>query len=127
MRCTAPDVHDDAVSSAGYDQAAPDFLVTGPDELFETLHAGLASFSASQHNVGSDPRRAGRRPAISRLATITAHVLVTLLSNTTWTSPTHRDVPRRGGEAQRPLVGDEELRPVPDDRAGTHILPPPAS
>ena len=43
---------DDAESSAGYDAAAPDFLVHGPDELFETLRAGLATFSSSQHNVG---------------------------------------------------------------------------
>jgi hypothetical protein len=71
---------DDAESSAGYDAAAPDFLVHGPDELFETLRTGLASFSASQHNVGvihvDLSRSRGQR---NRLATITAHVLVTLV------------------------------------------------
>lgn len=37
---------DDAESSAGYDVTAPDFRVHGPDELFETLRVGLATFSA---------------------------------------------------------------------------------
>ena len=74
----------DAESSAGYDVAAPDFLVHGPDELFATLQAGLATFSASQHNVGvihvhlTDARGSRRRAA-----TITAHVLVTLVSRST--------------------------------------------
>jgi hypothetical protein len=72
---------EDAEVSAGYDPAAPDFLVHGPDELFEVLRAGLAPFRASQHNVGvihvslselSKPR--------GQLAIITAHVLVTLVS-----------------------------------------------
>ena len=31
----------EAESSAGYDEAVPDFLVHGPDELFETLRVGL--------------------------------------------------------------------------------------
>jgi hypothetical protein len=71
---------DDAEVSAGYDPAVPDFVVHGPDELFQVLQAGLAPFRASQHNVGvihvalsdlSKPRR--------QLATITAHVLVTLV------------------------------------------------
>ncbi|HWM22069.1 MAG TPA: nuclear transport factor 2 family protein [Ilumatobacteraceae bacterium] len=72
---------EDAQVSAGYDPAAPDFLVHGPDELFQVLQAGLAPFRASQHNVGvihvslsdlSKPR--------GQLAIITAHVLVTLVS-----------------------------------------------
>ena len=75
---------DEAASSAGYDAAAPDFLVHGPDELFETLRAGLAGFSASQHNVGVihvelDNSRRSR----DRVATITAHVLVTLVPKAT--------------------------------------------
>lgn len=75
---------DDAESSAGYDVAAPDFVVHGPDELFETLRTGLATFSASQHNVGvihvdlSDARGSRRRAAA-----VTAHVLVTLVSRST--------------------------------------------
>jgi hypothetical protein len=75
---------DDAESSAGYDAAAPDFVVHGPDELFETLRAGLATFSGSQHNVGvihvdlGDGRGTRRRTAM-----ITAHVLVTLVTRST--------------------------------------------
>ena len=59
---------DDAESSAGYDLAAPDFLVHGPDELFETLRAGLAHFSASQHNVGVIHVDLGDTPAHGRRA-----------------------------------------------------------
>jgi hypothetical protein len=75
---------DDAESSAGYDPAKPDFLVHGPDELFKTLQAGLAPYLSSQHNVGvihvslSDSPKS-RAP----LATITAHVLVTLVPKDT--------------------------------------------
>jgi hypothetical protein len=74
----------DAASSAGYDEAAPDFLVHGPDELFEALRAGLAPFSSSQHNVGVihvsvDHSRGSRK----LLATVTAHVLVTLVTRAT--------------------------------------------
>jgi len=74
----------DAESSAGYDPSAPDFVVHGPDELFDALHAGLAPFSGSQHNVGvihvemSDARASRNRSAL-----ITAHVLVTLVSRAT--------------------------------------------
>jgi hypothetical protein len=94
---------EDAASSAGYDPAKPDFLVYGPDKLFETLQAGLKPYLSSQHNVGvihvslSDSPKPGWQ-----LATITAHVLVTL-------------VPKAGGlvrlvatyhdEAQRPGRG----------------------
>jgi len=67
----------DAESSAGYDPAAPDFLVHGPDELFNTLQVGLAPFRASQHNTGVI------HVSLSgggKLATITAHVMVTLVN-----------------------------------------------
>jgi hypothetical protein len=93
---------DDAEVSAGYDPAVPDFLVHGPDELFQVLQAGLASFRASQHNVGvihvslsdlSKPRR--------QLATITAHVLVTLVPSegnglTRLVATYHDEAQRRG-------------------------------
>jgi hypothetical protein len=74
---------DDAASSAGYDEAAPDFLVHGPDELFENLRTGLASFSASQHNVGVIHVALGGSRGSRKLATITAHVLVTLVPKAT--------------------------------------------
>jgi hypothetical protein len=75
---------DDAASSAGYDEAAPDFLVHGPDELFETLRAGLASYSSSQHNVGVIHVALGdSRGSRKQSATITAHVQVTLVSRAT--------------------------------------------
>ena len=67
----------DAASSAGYDEAAPDFLVHGPDELFTTLQAGLAPFRASQHNTGVIHVSLSNG---GKLATITAHVLVTLVN-----------------------------------------------
>jgi hypothetical protein len=73
-----------APSSAGYDEDAPDFLVEGPDALFETLSGGLSTFSASQHNVGVihvEMSSSGR--SRNRLAKITAHVLVTLVPKTT--------------------------------------------
>jgi hypothetical protein len=70
----------DAAVSAGYDQAAPDFLVHGPDELFQTLKGGLATFRASQHNVGVIHVSLSDLPNRGKLATITAHVLVTLVS-----------------------------------------------
>jgi hypothetical protein len=69
---------DDAASSAGYDASKPDFLVHGPDELFETLRAGLATFRASQHNVGVIHVDLSRSRG-QRVAVITAHVLVTLV------------------------------------------------
>jgi hypothetical protein len=97
---------DDAESSAGYDAAAPDFLARGPDELFETLRAGLATFSSSQHNVGvihvdvGDSR--GRRV---QHASITAHVLVTLVSRATLdlirlAATYHDEAERRNGRWQ---------------------------
>jgi SnoaL-like protein len=70
----------DAAVSAGYDEAAPDFLVHGPDELFTTLQAGLAPFSASQHNTGVIHVSLSELPTGGKLATITAHVLVTLVN-----------------------------------------------
>jgi hypothetical protein len=75
---------DDAASSAGYDPDHPDFLVHGPDELFQTLRAGLASFRASQHNVGVIHVSLSNSPKPRwQLATITAHVLVTLVPKDT--------------------------------------------
>ena len=77
---------EDAEVSAGYDPAAPDFLVHGPDELFQVLQAGLAPFRASQHNVGvihvslSDVSLSDWSRPRRQLAVITAHVLVTLVS-----------------------------------------------
>jgi hypothetical protein len=70
----------DAAVSAGYDPAAPDFLVHGPDELFTTLQAGLAPFRASQHNTGVIHVSLSELPTGGKLATITAHVLVTLVN-----------------------------------------------
>ena len=71
---------DDAESSAGYDPAKPDFLVHGPDELFQTLQAGLAPYLSSQHNVGVIHVSLSDSPKPRwQLATITAHVLVTLV------------------------------------------------
>jgi hypothetical protein len=97
---------DDAESSAGYDAAAPDFLVHGPDELFDTLQPVLAGFSASQHNVGvihvelGDSRRSWHQQAI-----ITAHVLVTLVPKTTQdlirlVATYHDEAERRNGRWQ---------------------------
>ena len=97
---------EDAEVSAGYDPAAPDFLVHGPDDLFQVLQAGLADFRSSQHNVGvihvslsdlSRPRR--------QLAIITAHVLVTLVSNvglglTRIVATYHDEAQRRRGRWQ---------------------------
>jgi hypothetical protein len=94
---------DDAASSAGYDVDVPDFLVHGPDELFETLRAGLATFSASQHNVGVIHVELGDgRGSRRRTATITAHVLVTLVSTSTLdltrlTATYHDEAERRSG------------------------------
>jgi hypothetical protein len=65
---------DDAESSAGYDPAKPDFLVHGPDELFQTLQAGLAPYLSSQHNVGVIHVSLSDSPKPRwQLATITAH------------------------------------------------------
>jgi hypothetical protein len=74
----------DAVSSAGYDAANPDFTAIGPDGLFEVLHPGLQAFSGSQHNVGViHVELSNARRARDRVAMITAHVLVTLVSKAT--------------------------------------------
>jgi hypothetical protein len=116
----------DAKSSAGYDPAAPDFLVTGPDELFETLHAGLSTFRSSQHNVGvihvelSNP--AGRR---KQLATITAHVLVTLVpiegnGLTRLVATYHDEAERRNGEWQVTKSFAQYLA----TETATRVLPP---
>jgi hypothetical protein len=97
---------DDAESSAGYDPAKPDFVVHGPDELFQVLRAGLAPFLSSQHNVGvihvslSDSHKQRWQTA-----TITAHVLVTLVSRadmglTRLVATYHDEAQRRGGRWQ---------------------------
>jgi hypothetical protein len=58
--------------------------VHGPDDLFEALRTGLATFSASQHNVGViHVELSNARRSRDRLAKITAHVLVTLVTRTT--------------------------------------------
>jgi hypothetical protein len=119
---------DDAVSSAGYDASAPDFRVTGPDELFETLRAGLATFSASQHNVGvihvdlSNPK--GLR---QQLAVITAHVLVTLVPKATvelvrLVATYHDEAQRRGGRWQVTKSFAQYLA----TESATRVLPPAA-
>jgi hypothetical protein len=73
---------EDAEISAGYDPAKPDFVVHGPDELFQVLQAGLAPFLSSQHNVGVIHVSLGDSgKSRGQLATITAHVLVTLVSS----------------------------------------------
>jgi SnoaL-like domain len=119
----------DAASSAGYDPAAPDFLVHGPDELFETLRAGLATFSASQHNVGvihvELSRSRGQR---YQLATVTAHVLVTLVTRTSLdltrlVATYHDEAERRAGRWQVTKSFAQYLA----TETTTRVLPPPAS
>jgi hypothetical protein len=93
----------DAAVSAGYDAANPDFLVHGPDELFETLRALLAAFRSSQHNTGVIHVSLSRPPGTKKqLATITAHVLVTLVPLTDpglvrLVATYHDEAERRGG------------------------------
>jgi len=117
---------EDAESSAGYDATAPDFRVYGPDELFETLRAGLASFSSSQHHVGvihvglSNER--GRR---RQLATITAHVVVTLvpkgsLDLTRLVGTYHDEAERRDGRWQVTRSFAQYLA----TETATRVLPP---
>jgi hypothetical protein len=93
---------DDAESSAGYEASAPDFVARGPEELFETLRAGLAPFRASQHHVGVIHVELSNSRARRRAATVTAHVLVTLVSRgsldlTRLTATYHDEVERRNG------------------------------
>jgi hypothetical protein len=120
---------DDAVSSAGYDEAAPDFSVTGPDALFDTLHAGLASFSASQHNVGVIHVELGNgRRSRDRLAVITAHVLVTLVPKvgmdiTRLTATYHDEAEKRNGRWWVTKSFAQYLA----TETGTRIAPPAAS
>jgi hypothetical protein len=119
---------DDAESSAGYDAAVPDFVVHGPDELFETLRVGLATFSASQHNVGaihvdlSDARGSRRRAA-----TITAHVLVTLVTRSTLditriAATYHDEAEKRNGRGWVTKSYAQYL----STETGTRVLPPAA-
>ncbi len=62
------------------DPNKPDFLVYGPDDLFETIQAALAGAHSSQHNVGVIHVSIGNAPkSRGQLATITAHVLVTVV------------------------------------------------
>ncbi|MBM9465947.1 nuclear transport factor 2 family protein [Nakamurella leprariae] len=75
----------DAESSAGYDPANPDFLVYGPDALFEQQR-GLSAYLASQHNVGViHVERSDAHGPDCPSAIITAHVLVTLVPRDTLT------------------------------------------
>jgi hypothetical protein len=119
---------DDAASSAGYDAAAPDFLVHGPDELFETLRTGLATFSASQHNVGVIHVALGQgRGEGKNLATITAHVLVTLVSRATMdltrlVATYHDEAERRNGRWQVTKSFAQYLA----TETTTRVLPPAA-
>jgi SnoaL-like domain len=118
----------DAASSAGYDRAHPDFLVHGPQELFDTLQAGLKTFSASQHNVGVihvelNGSRGGRR----QVATITAHVLVTLVPKgsmdlTRLVATYHDEAERHNG---RWLVTSSFAQYLATESA-TRLLPPAA-
>jgi SnoaL-like domain len=116
----------DAESSAGYDVAAPDFVVHGPDELFETLRVGLASFSSSQHNVGVIHVALGRAPGSGKqLATITAHVLVTLVSKATMditrlVATYHDEAERRKGRWQVTKSFAQYLA----TETATRVLPP---
>jgi hypothetical protein len=93
----------DAEISAGYDAANPDFLVHGPDELLAVLQPGLATFRSSQHNVGVIHVSLSKLPGPKRqLATITAHVLVTLVplegpGLTRLVATYHDEAQRRGG------------------------------
>ena len=118
---------DGAESSAGYDAASPDFLVHGPDELFDTLRSGLSTFSSSQHNVGvihvelSDarPRR--------QVATITAHVLVTLVTRATSdltriAATYHDEAEKRNGRWRVTKSFAQYLA----TETATRLLPPPA-
>lgn len=97
---------DDAEISAGYDETDPDFRVFGPDKLFETIRAALADYRSSQHNVGVIHVSLSRVPGSKRqLATITAHVLVTLVPRTLpglirLTATYHDEAERRGGRWQ---------------------------
>src|SRR5215218_7399603 len=117
----------DAESSAGYDAAVPDFLVHGPDELFETLRAGLAAFSSSQHNVGVIHVALSNPPGPRRLlATITAHVLVTLVPAadtglTRIVATYHDEAERRNGRWQVTKSFAQYLA----TETATRVLPPP--
>jgi len=117
----------DAESSAGYDAAVPDFLVHGPDELFETLRAGLATFSSSQHNVGVIHVNLSRGPR-TQLATITAHVLVTLVSKanldlTRLAATYHDEAEKRHGRWRVTKSFAQYLA----TETATRVLPPPAT
>ena len=117
----------DAESSAGYDVDAPDFLVTGPDELFETLRAGLATFLYSQHNVGVIHVALSNPPGPRKLlATITAHVLVTLVPAadtglTRIVATYHDEAERRNGRWQVTKSFAQYLA----TETATRVLPPP--
>jgi hypothetical protein len=119
----------DAESSAGYDAAAPDFLVHGPDELFETLRVGLATFSSSQHNVGVIHVDLSRsRGPRKRVATITAHVLVTLVSRgsldlTRLVATYHDEAEKQYGRWQVTKSFAQYLA----TEVATRVLPPAAS
>jgi hypothetical protein len=118
----------DAASSAGYDEANPDFLVHGPDELFNTLQAGLAIYHSSQHNVGvihvslSDSPKRGWQ-----LATITAHVLVTLVPKGSLglvrLAATYHDEAMRRGRG-RWMVTKSFAQYLATETAATRVLPP---
>ena len=119
---------DDAASSAGYDAAAPDFLVHGPDELFETLRTGLATFSSSQHNVGViHVALSNSRGPRKQSATITAHVLVTLVSRATLdltrlVATYHDEAEKRNGRWQVTKSFAQYLA----TETATRVLPPAA-
>jgi hypothetical protein len=118
---------DDAASSAGYDATAPDFLVHGPDELFETLRTGLATFSSSQHNVGVIHVALSNARGQHKAATITAHVLVTLVSRATLdltrlVATYHDEAEKRNGRWQVTKSFAQYLA----TESATRVLPPAA-
>jgi hypothetical protein len=119
---------DDAESSAGYDPAHPDFLVHGPDELFETLRAGLAAYHSSQHNVGVIHVSLSDAPKSRwQLATITAHVLVTLVPKDSLglvrlVATYHDEAMRRG--RGRWMVTKSFAQYLATETAATRVLPP---
>jgi hypothetical protein len=118
---------EDAASSAGYDAAAPDFLVHGPDALFATLQAGLAPYQSSQHNVGVIHVSLSNPPGSRKqLATITAHVLVTLVNKVDLglirlVATYHDEAERRGGRWQVTKSFAQYLA----TETATRIAPPP--